>query len=74
MFTQSVSTKKLIREMDSTDIDNYIQSKFERYCNGNKHTLIEMSKISGSDIALCLEVYKQLTGKDYDFNQLPDAV
>lgn len=74
MFTQSVSTKKLIREMDVNGIEDYINNKFERHCNRNKQSLIEISKLSGSDISLCLEVYKQLTGKEFDFNILSDAV
>jgi hypothetical protein len=74
MFTQSISTKKLIREMDASSIEDYINTKFERHYNGNKQSLIETSKISGSDIYLCLEVYKQLTGKEFDFNTLSDAV
>lgn len=70
MFTQSISTKKLIREMDTTEIEDYIQNKWTKFCNKNEFLFKEIASTRGSDIALCIECYKQLTKKDFDINLL----
>jgi hypothetical protein len=70
MMTFSVSTKKKIREMDSTELEEYISVKFNKFCNRDIYNLREIAKTNNSDIAICLDCYKQLTGKDFDFNTL----
>lgn len=70
MFTHSISTKKLIREMDTNELENYIQNKWTKFCNKNIFNFKEIINTPNSDISICFECYKQLTGKDFDINTL----
>jgi hypothetical protein len=69
-MTQSISTRKKIREMDASELEDFISLKFNKFCNRDIWTLKDIAKTPNSDIFICLESYKQITGKDFDFNNL----
>jgi len=60
----TASTKKIIREMDSTELEDFIRDKWINIYRKNTGAMFMTGTNALSEIMLCRECYKQLTGKN----------
>ena len=76
----TASTKKIIREMDSTELEDFLRDKWINIYRKNTGAMFMTGANALSEIMLCSQCYKQLTGNliftniseefTCDFNQL----
>ena len=62
-MTHTVSTKRIIREMDAVELEDFILDKWKNVYGKNTGAMFMTGSIAFSEIMLCNDCYKQLTGK-----------
>lgn len=63
-MTHKISTRRIIREMDSVELQEFILNKWVNVYNKNIGAMFMTGTIALSEIMLCHDCYKQLTGEN----------